>query len=288
MRSGPDDPETQQPCANTIYTSPEMVNQSIYFLFTQSAAPRRILSPPLLCRDKPSPHHDSAPRCLFRPPSVFVAGDHQFMVEVKFCPWDGKYAQSTSVTHTPSAPSSAVLTSPKPWVIHEPLPCETEWPTQAKLTSPSVLMEPFVTATSCISASAANSLGSDRGVSEYRQLLIYSLIITCLICRADTMLPFSHVRVSHFVFPAICWLGISVSGFLCVCRPQNNPPLKFKLKSSIILITSFSERSLFRWLCATSTLFNRGVSIAAYKQACFPLVSQQMWSVTTLLITEKV
>lgn len=219
MKSGTDFiPETQQPCANTIYTSPEMVNQGIYFCFTQSQ--RRILSPPLLWRDKPSPHHDSAPRCLFRPPSVFVAGDHQFMVEVKFCPWDGKYAQSTSVTHTPSPPSSAVLTSPKPWVIHEPLPCETEWPTQAKLTSPSVLMEPFVTATSCISASAANSLGSDRGVSEYRQLLIYSLIITCLICLTDTMLPFSHAGVSHFVFfqQFVDWVLVFL--FFCVHRPK--------------------------------------------------------------------
>lgn len=118
------------------------------------------------------------------------------MVEVKFCPWDAKYyatnAQSASVAHPPaSAPSSAVLASPKPRVIHESLPCETEWPTQAKLTSASVLMEPFVTATSCISPSAANSLGSDRGVSEYRQLLIYSLIITCLICCTDTMHSFS-------------------------------------------------------------------------------------------------
>lgn len=99
-------------------------------------------------------------------------------------------SRPVSLAH-PSTPSSAVLASPKSRGIHEPLPCETEWPTQAKLTSPSVLMEPFVTATSCISPSAANSLGSDRGVSEYRQLLIYSLIITCLICRTETMLPFS-------------------------------------------------------------------------------------------------
>lgn len=100
-------------------------------------------------------------------------------------------SRPVSLTPPASAPSSAVLASPKPRVIHESLPCETEWPTQAKLTSASVLMEPFVTATSCISPSAANSLGSDRGVSEYRQLLIYSLIITCLICCTDTMHSFS-------------------------------------------------------------------------------------------------
>lgn len=142
------------------------------------------------------------------------------MVEVKFCPWDAKYyatnAQSTSVTHPPPPShfprASAVLASPKPRVIHEPLPCETEWPTQAKLTSPSVLMEPFVTATSCISPSAANSLGSDRGVSEYRQLLIYSLIITCLICRTDTMPPFSQSESAilfsqHFAYWVLLFLG---------------------------------------------------------------------------------
>lgn len=197
------------------------------------------------------------PRCPIRPRSLFVAGDHQFMVEVKFCPWDGKYyatnAQSTSVTHTPPCP---LLASPKPWVIHEPLPCETEWPTQAKLTRPSVLMEPFVTATSCMSASAANSLGSDRGVSEYRQLLIYSLIITCLICSTDTMLPFSWSGSAIlFCQQFVDWVW-QFLGF--VCNGQWIKAKEIKAHQNKTEIKNNLNRRVFR-----CTLFNHGVSISA-------------------------
>lgn len=169
------------------------------------------------------------PRCPFRPRSLFVAGHHQFMVEVKFCPWDGKYyatnAQSTSVTHTPPCP---LLASPKPWVIHEPLPCETEWPTQAKLTSRSVLMEPFITATSCMSASAANSLGSDRGVSSRASNLLSHHHLPHLQHRHNA--PFLSVRVSHFVLPAICLLGMTISGF-CERRPKKEKKKRKRNKS---------------------------------------------------------
>lgn len=222
MRSGLDFiPETQQPCTNTIYTSPEMVNQGIYFCFTQSQ--RLAIFYPPRCSEEIRLHLImTAPRgaSSAHPQSSWQETINSWL---RWSSAPGMVSMlSRPVSLTPSLPpSSAVLTSPKPWVIHEPLPCETEWPTQAKLTSPSVLMEPFVTATSCISASAANSLGSDRGVSEYRQLLIYSLIITCLICLTDTMLPFSHAgsAILFCFFPAICWLGISVSGF-CVHRPK--------------------------------------------------------------------
>lgn len=166
------------------------------------------------------------------------------MVEVKFCPWDAKYyatnAQSTSVTYTPNPPPPLQPRSlpPKPRVIHEPLPCETEWPTQAKLTSPSVLMEPFVTTSSCISPSAANSLGSDRGVSEYRQLLIYSLIITCLICRADTMLPFSWARSAILFCQQFADWVLLFLGYVSIPkkkkRERKKKHIKVKLKSGII------------------------------------------------------
>lgn len=40
----------------------------------------------LLQRDKLSPHHEGALGEPEQPPSLFMAGDHQFMVEVKFHP----------------------------------------------------------------------------------------------------------------------------------------------------------------------------------------------------------
>lgn len=82
----------------------------------------------LLRRDKPSPHRDGAPGLPHHPPSLFVAGDHQFMVEVKLCPWDGEHyatnAQSTSVTHTLSSPPSA---PPAPLPPPCSLPLSPKW-----------------------------------------------------------------------------------------------------------------------------------------------------------------
>lgn len=230
-----------------------MVNQGIYYCFTLS---RRfgVFYPPC-CSEEISLHLImTAPRGA---PSAHPHSSWQETINswlrwssapgmVSIMLWMLSRPVSLTPPHPPDPRPPATLTSPKPRVIHEPLPCETEWPTQAKLTSPSVLMEPFVTATSCISPSAANSLGSDRGVSEYRQLLIYSLIITCLICHTDSMLPFSWSRSAIlFCQQFVDWV-LPCLGFM---------HKKKKTHQSLTEIKDHLTRSLL--LIAAGVLFNR-------------------------------
>lgn len=176
-------------------------------------------------------------------PCFFMAVHHELTVEVTFDPlglvalW---HEHSVGRCHShPSAPSSAMLPSLKPKVKHEPLPCGADWAIQAELTRPSVWRSntpnrPFVTPTSCISVSLANSLSSDRSVSQYRQLLIYSLIITCLICSSQCSLSLGSGL--PFCLPAICSLDFSASTVMFMQQYQKVNVKKNKHSSIIKLL----------------------------------------------------